>query len=127
MQTSHARRVDATLARGSRQQLVERADCGNNRLGRQRRGEDPESIPGSSETSNRSNAIGIRRPNMTRPARRQGSLLPPHPSGRMMPNACSGRSDASGRSYWPEITLCAGLTTGCPASMPTDFKIGINV
>ena len=38
MQTSHARRVDATLARGSRQQFVERADCGNSRLGRQRRG-----------------------------------------------------------------------------------------
>jgi hypothetical protein len=29
------------------------------------------------------------------------------------------------RSYWPEITLCAGLTSGCPASMPADSKIGI--
>ena len=38
MQTSHARRVDPTLARGSRQQFVERADCSNSRLGRQRRG-----------------------------------------------------------------------------------------
>jgi hypothetical protein len=60
---------------------------------------------------------------MTRPARGKGLCF--HPP--LEPRACSGSSDASGRSYRPEITLCAGLTTGCPASMPTDFKIGINV
>ncbi len=63
---------------------------------------------------------------MTRPARGKDLCFHPTPQANE-PNACSGRSDASGRSYWPEITLCAGLTTGCPASMPTDFKIGINV
>jgi hypothetical protein len=55
--------------------------------------------------------------------RARGKNLCFHPT--LKPSACSGSSDSSGRSYWPEITLCAGLTTGCPASMPTDFKIGI--
>jgi hypothetical protein len=35
--------------------------------------------------------------------------------------------DASGRYDWPKITLSAGLITGCPGSIPTACRIGINV
>ena len=61
---------------------------------------------------------------MTRPAR--GKDLCFHPTPHSQAHALAVPTPA-GRSYWPEITLCAGLTTGCPGSMPTDFKIGINV